>query len=114
MEQNANKQDQGLSRRDFLKFASVLAGTVALSACGASSLTTEASSTTVSTGATQSTTSNALATGSLPIPPLLASELQDGAKVFNLRLQQGQSHFLAGLTTDTFGINGSYLGPTLR
>src|SRR4051812_31207098 len=50
----------------------------------------------------------------LPIPPLLAPQDQNGTKVFNLTLQQGQSSFLPGLTTDTLGINGSYLGPTLR
>lgn len=50
----------------------------------------------------------------LPVPPLLTPQNQNGTKVFNLELQKGQSHFLPGLTTDTLGINGSYLGPTLR
>jgi bilirubin oxidase len=114
MKQDTNKQDQGLTRRDFLKLGSVLAGTAVVSACVPTSLTAEASSATVTTGATQSATSDVLATGSLPIPPLLAPQFQNGSKVFNLSLQQGQSHFFPGLTTDTFGINGSYLGPTLR
>src|SRR5690349_15814809 len=108
MKQDASKQPgQSMTRHDFLKLTGVWAGTAVLSACVPSSLTPTA-------GTAQSTTSSALATGSLPIPALLAPQLQNGTKVFNLSLQQGQSHFLAGLTTDTFGINGSYLGPTLR
>jgi len=55
-----------------------------------------------------------LAATPLPIPPLLTPQDQNGTKVFNLTLQPGQSSFLPGLTTDTLGINGSYLGPTLR
>ena len=115
MKQNTSKQPgQNMTRRDFLKLTAVWAGTAALSACVPSSLTTEASSTTVPAGATQNIASNALATGSLPIPPLLAPQFQNGTKVFNLSLQQGQSHFFPGVATDTFGINGNYLGPTLR
>ena len=52
--------------------------------------------------------------GTLFIPPLLVPQVQNGAKVFNLTLQKGQSQFLAGTTTATFGFNGNYLGPTLR
>lgn len=52
--------------------------------------------------------------GTLIIPPLLVPEVQNGTKVFNLTLQKGQSQFLAGQTTATFGMNGNYLGPTVR
>ena len=52
--------------------------------------------------------------GTLRIPPLLAPQVQNGTKVFNLTLQKGQSQFLAGATTATFGFNGGYLGPTIR
>ena len=114
MEKDTNKQDQGLTRRDFLKLTGVLAGTAALSACGPLNPFAPATTAPTITGVTQSATSDLLATGSLPILPLLAPQLQNGTKVFNLSLQQGQSHFFPGLTTDTFGINGSYLGPTLR
>jgi FtsP/CotA-like multicopper oxidase with cupredoxin domain len=55
-----------------------------------------------------------LAATTLPIPPLLAPQTQNGTKAFNLSLQRGQSHFLPGLTTATLGVNGNYLGPTLR
>jgi blue copper oxidase len=51
----------------------------------------------------------------LKIPPLLQPR-QDGAgrKVFNLRLQAGTSELMAGKPTQTWGVNGSYLGPTIR
>jgi FtsP/CotA-like multicopper oxidase with cupredoxin domain len=54
-------------------------------------------------------------TNQLKIPPLLQPR-QDGAgrKVFNLRLQQGTSKLLAGQPTQTWGVNGAYLGPTIR
>jgi blue copper oxidase len=51
----------------------------------------------------------------LKIPPLLEPR-RDGAgrKVFDLRLQQGSSELLAGKPTQTWGANGTYLGPTVR
>ena len=52
---------------------------------------------------------------SLPIPPQLTGELNtQGQKVFNLNLQHGQKSFLPNTQTATFGINGDYLGPTIR
>lgn len=50
----------------------------------------------------------------LKIPPLAQGELTGNARQFQLRLQQGSSSFFPGTTTSTFGINGNYLGPTLR
>jgi blue copper oxidase len=51
----------------------------------------------------------------LKIPPLAEPRLDDaGRKVFDLRLQQGTSELLAGKPTQTWGANGSYLGPTVR
>ena len=44
----------------------------------------------------------------LPIPPLLTGTN------FNLSLQAGNSSFLDGKTTPTYGINGNFLGPTLK
>jgi blue copper oxidase len=51
----------------------------------------------------------------LKIPTLLQPR-QDGAgrKVFDLRLQAGPSELVAGKRTQTWGANGSYLGPTVR
>ncbi|MFC5804571.1 multicopper oxidase family protein [Streptomyces formicae] len=52
----------------------------------------------------------------LRIPRLARSSTDaDGYKVFRLTLQaDGRSRFLPGLTTATWGINGAYLGPTVR
>jgi FtsP/CotA-like multicopper oxidase with cupredoxin domain len=51
----------------------------------------------------------------LKIPPLLEPRIDaDGRKVFDLRLEAGTSELLPGKTTQTWGANGSYLGPTLR
>ena len=52
----------------------------------------------------------------LPIPPLADSTVDDdGRRVFDLRLQSGRTDFgRGGPAADTWGINGDYLGPTLR
>jgi blue copper oxidase len=51
----------------------------------------------------------------LRIPPLLEPRVDGaGRKVFDLRLQQGISELVAGRRTETWGANGSYLGPTVR
>lgn len=50
----------------------------------------------------------------LQIPPLDEGQMQDGVRVYDMQVQAGQAEFFEGLKTDTLGINGSYLGPTLR
>ena len=50
----------------------------------------------------------------LPVPPLDDGELIAGVRVFRLDLQAGTVDFGAGAPTATYGINGAYLGPTLR
>ncbi len=51
----------------------------------------------------------------LRIPPLLEPDPgADGRKAFELQLQEGEARLLPGKTTDTWGVNGPYLGPTLR
>ena len=51
----------------------------------------------------------------LRIPPLLAPHVDGhGRKVFDLTLETGTSTLLPGKTTRTWGVNGAYLGPTLR
>src|SRR5687767_2178785 len=50
----------------------------------------------------------------LPVPPLAPSTLDaQGRRVFELRAQSGR-HDFGDRTADTWGFNGSYLGPTLR
>src|SRR3981081_1539539 len=51
----------------------------------------------------------------LKIPPLLTGHTDArGRKVFDLTPETGRSSFLPGTTTQTWGANGAYLGPTLR
>jgi blue copper oxidase len=50
----------------------------------------------------------------LRIPDLLDGELRDGVRHFALQTQHGLTRFFPEFETATLGINGSYLGPTLR
>ena len=51
----------------------------------------------------------------LSIPPLAeAEEDSSGARVFTLETRSGETEFLDGAATRTWGINGAYLGPTIR
>ncbi len=50
----------------------------------------------------------------LKIPALLSGDLRAEKKHYSLIASAGNSNFLLGLTTPTLGLNGSYLGPTLR
>ncbi|MFD3746829.1 multicopper oxidase family protein [Nocardia sp. NPDC058633] len=51
----------------------------------------------------------------LHIPPLAASTVDAaGTRVFSLDMRTGTTEFEPGRATDTWGFNGSYLGPTLR
>jgi blue copper oxidase len=51
----------------------------------------------------------------LRIPPLAESRVDAaGRRVFRLTARPGEAELLPGTTTDTWGFNGPYLGPTLR
>ncbi|KDQ00321.1 hypothetical protein EN35_35325 [Rhodococcus qingshengii] len=51
----------------------------------------------------------------LPIPPLAESTVDDaGVRHFTLRAGAGTTEIVAGKLTDTWGFNGSILGPTVR
>ena len=50
----------------------------------------------------------------LRIPPLLEGTIRDGVKHFDMQIQSGTSRFLPGRETPTIGVNGAFLGPTLR
>ncbi|WP_240930319.1 multicopper oxidase family protein [Isoptericola sp. BMS4] len=53
-------------------------------------------------------------TRELVIPPLAESDVVDGVRTFRLTAQRGTSELVDGMTTETWGFDGSYLGPTLR
>jgi suppressor of ftsI len=48
------------------------------------------------------------------IPPILEPIEQNGRKVYDLALQEGEVEILTGLETPTWGVNGPFLGPTIR
>jgi FtsP/CotA-like multicopper oxidase with cupredoxin domain len=51
----------------------------------------------------------------LAIPPLAEAHVdEEGRRVFDLTMQRGESDFGQGGMTPTWGVNGDYLGPTLR
>ncbi|MEK8229151.1 multicopper oxidase domain-containing protein [Oerskovia sp. M15] len=50
----------------------------------------------------------------LAIPPLAGSSVEDGVRVFSLDLQEGETDLGQGGLTPTLGVNGTFLGPTLR
>ena len=51
----------------------------------------------------------------LHVPPELEPAVdEDGRKRFDLTMQEGTSEFLPGQETGTWGVNGAYLGPTMR
>lgn len=54
-----------------------------------------------------------LFTAPLNIPPLETGSVVADVRHYDLTLQRSTSMLLPDVTTDTFGINGNYLGPTL-
>ncbi|MGK8524767.1 multicopper oxidase domain-containing protein [Nocardia asteroides] len=51
----------------------------------------------------------------LAIPPLAPSRIDtEGTRVFELGMRPGRKEFIPGQTTQTWGFDGDYLGPTLR
>ncbi|MBT4428905.1 MAG: multicopper oxidase domain-containing protein [Nitrospinaceae bacterium] len=50
----------------------------------------------------------------LKIPPLLHGEKQGMERVYDLRLQRGNARFFKGYLTPTLGVNGNFLGPTVK
>lgn len=50
----------------------------------------------------------------LKIPDINDGNLVNGVRNFDLNLQKGMSQFIEGVHTPTYGINGDYLGPTLK
>ncbi|MEV0620615.1 multicopper oxidase domain-containing protein [Nonomuraea sp. NPDC050404] len=66
--------------------------------------------------AAKSDTAGEIAFGTaLPIPPLAKPEsVERGARAYKLGIQPGETRFKPGPATRTWGVNGTYLGPTIR
>ncbi len=94
-------------RRHFIKQAGqgLLAGGV-LAACGGGG----------GAGGSNGGAAPAVAQSPFFTPPLLdpAADPVTGVRLFNLNLQAGSKAFTGQGLTSTWGINGAYLGPTLR
>jgi len=50
----------------------------------------------------------------LPIPPIAKYKVKNGIKIFDLKVNSSKMAFLNGTKTSTYGVNGSFLGPTIR
>ncbi|NOX16206.1 MAG: multicopper oxidase domain-containing protein [Epsilonproteobacteria bacterium] len=50
----------------------------------------------------------------LPIPPMLEGEEINGVINYNLEILKAKHNFFKDVLTDTYAINGTYLGPTLK
>jgi FtsP/CotA-like multicopper oxidase with cupredoxin domain len=51
----------------------------------------------------------------LEVPPLLEPEIdEEGRKIFDLAFNEGETELIPGMKTETWGLNGTYLGPTIR
>jgi len=94
-----------VARRTFLSACGLLGAKLALPGCGGGSSATP-------DGGTDGAPDGG-ASGTLPIPPRDDGELVDGVRVFRLALQTGTMMFV-GVPTATYGVNGAFLGPTLR
>ncbi|MFF3785551.1 multicopper oxidase family protein [Streptomyces sp. NPDC001933] len=54
-------------------------------------------------------------TNRVQAPPLAPSRIdREGRRVFKLNIREGRREFTAGRWSPTWGVNGDYLGPTLR
>ena len=96
-----------MNRRQFL--TSSIISALGLSACGGGSSNKIATSGTGGSGG---------ASGKYKTPLFIPEEIKgytdEGVVIYNLSLQAGNRNFLGGKNTPTWGINGNYLGPTLR
>ncbi|MHA7178355.1 multicopper oxidase domain-containing protein [Arthrobacter sp. Sr24] len=96
----------GLNRRHFLQLSTLGLGVgamAALAGCGGTA-----------GGEPLATVGKIDFQNKLHVPPLAQSEVKDGLRIFNLVTQAGQSEIVPGGKTDTWGVNGALLGPTLR
>ncbi len=99
-----------MNRRDFITFSGV-AVIALLGGCGGSG---ENSSNTGSSGNTSGGNASTADSGKpLPIPVLHTGELREGVRHFDLTIQEASHEFFSGIQTATWGIDATYLGPTL-
>jgi FtsP/CotA-like multicopper oxidase with cupredoxin domain len=100
-----------MNRRQFL--TSSIMSALGLSACGGGSSKNINTGSGGSGGGTGGGASGEYKTR-LFIPEELKGYTEAGITSYDLSLQTGSSNFFKGKSTPTWGINGNYLGPTLR
>jgi len=97
-----------MRRRDFLKLSLYTSATL-LGGCGSDGVNSHKT-----TSTTMLLNLSLRKNRKLPIPPLLdPMPDSNGVKNYNLTIQKSSHSFFEGVQTKTYGINGSYLGPTL-
>ena len=95
-----------MDRRQFLKYSTL---PMLLQACSSGN-----NNTGNQISATPTTLSNIAFSKPLAIPAEMNGELLNGVLHYDLNIQQSSHTFYDGFSTATYGINGSFLGPTLR
>ncbi len=98
-----------MNRRQFITTSMVAA--FGLSACGDNASTPPRTTGDTTTGAGSNTSANS---NRYFIPPQLSGQTVNGRTQYDLNLQTGTMQFKSGVSTATWGINGNFLGPTLR
>ena len=98
-----------LTRRKAIIGASTLAGGCAITLGGMAIIGPR-----ISTWLTDTSVNSPEHNTPLQIPPLYEGKVQDGVRAFSLELQTGESAILEDKSTPTWGVNGSFLGPTIR
>ncbi len=102
-----------MRRRDFLTY-SAATSFLLLTGCGGSSSDNTNNTTTPPPSPPPTTPSTGLITGeALAIPTLLDPTPVNGVKQFDLAIEEATHKFYYEFDTNTFGINATYLGPTL-
>ncbi|MBA2469339.1 MAG: multicopper oxidase domain-containing protein [Chloroflexia bacterium] len=96
-----------LTRRALIAGGGILGCCVAVSAAGTATF--------FLANQPESTVGDLAFTTPLDIPPLLEGEPDaNGRKIFDLTLQTGRTRILPSGEAETWGVNGPFLGPTLR
>lgn len=98
-----------ITRRKIIIGTTTVAGSCVAATAGLAILGPRINDFVTNTDVNQVTHDNALL-----IPDLYEGELQDGVRHFQLTLAEGSREFMPGKSTSTWGVNGDYLGPTLR
>jgi len=101
-----------MDRRKFLTL-SIYASTLLINGCGSNNSSNHSSNNEF-TYTNSEIDPNPIQNRKLPIPPLLnPTPDENGVKNFDLTIKKSFHSFYDGIQTKTYGINSSYLGPTL-